>query len=205
MNLTVNDIKEEVLSYKKDLENFEEGIKKTIFEEYDKVDEIKKVLNDLDNSIGGLYEFDEMNDLVYGIKIPDNIIDLPFINDYLTQDYAFIHKFSGNNKEICLAQNCGEVISVNYSHDSKGYFVFARDEREVVIDKKFEWMDSKYISAKIEDHQTGKGVFGDVVVIDNYYGSYCKHFERDREVNENNYKEIIQQYEDKFLTNKEEE
>ena len=205
MKITVNDIKEKVLGYKKDAENFEESKQKEIFEEYDRVDEIKKVLTDLDNSIGGRYEFDEMNELVYGIKIPDNIVDLPFINDYLTQDYAFIHKFSANNKEVCLAQNCGEVIAVNYSHDSKGYFVFDRDERQVVIDNKLEWMDSKYISAKIEDHQTRAGVFGDVVVIDNYYGSYCKHFERDKEVNEKNYKEVIQQYEDKFLNNEEED
>lgn len=205
MNVTVNDIKEIVLTMEKKIDSINETVMKEIFEEYDKVDEIKKVLSNLENFVDGRYEFDECGDLVYGVKIPDHIVDLPFINDYLTQDYAHISKDMGSHNEIWITQTCGECIAVNYSHSKNCSFIYDQNNtRKVVIEKNLEWMDSKYITAKLEEYQTVAGCFGDIVVIDNYYGSYCKHFESDKEVNESNYKEIVKQYEDKYLNNEDE-
>jgi hypothetical protein len=195
-NITVNDIRNKVFDLKNQIENFEDSKQKEIFLEYDKIEEIKKVLSDLENFVGGYYSFDECGELIYRIKIPRSIIDLPFINDYLTQDYAFIdNKF--------LATGCGECIAINYSH-GKSIFIFDRSAHVKILEKNLAWYDEIYISAKIEEYQKSIGVFGDVVVIDNYYGAYCKHHERHKEVNESNYKEIIERYEAENLNNEEE-
>jgi hypothetical protein len=203
MNISVNDIRLKVLELEKEVTEVKDSLLKEIFEEYDKVDEIKKILIDLDNCVNGKYEFDSNGELIYGVKIPNNIVDLPFINDYLTQDCAFIPQDMGHHSEIYVAQNCGKCISVNYSHDKDCYFVFDSGYHKAILIKNLSWYDHIYVSAKIEEYQNSIGVFDDIVIIDSYYGSYCKHFVRDVSVNEDNYKTIIKQYEDKYLNSEE--
>jgi len=202
--ITVNDIKEKVLMLEKKIETFRETELVEIFNEYDLVDDINNLKHQLENCTGGRYDFDESDWLIYGVKIPDHIVDLPFINDYLTQDYAFISKTMGGHKDIYIAQNCGPCICINYSHNRSDYFIYDHKAQEIVLQKNLSWFDDIYISAKLEEYQNSKGCFGDIVVIDSYYGSYAKHFKRSEEVTEDNFKEIIKRYEAKYL-NKEEE
>jgi hypothetical protein len=201
---TVNDIKDFVLLINKENDQSVNFNMKRIFDEYDRVEEITVIKSNLENFKEGKYEFGDDGELNYGVKIPETIVDLPFINDYLTQDYGFISKTMGSHKEIYVAQYAGACISINFSHDSKSWFIYDQETRKPVIEKKLPWHDNTYIGALLEEYQTDKGVFNDIVIIDSYCGSYCKHFQRPEEVTLENYKEIIKQYEDKHLNNEEE-
>lgn len=202
MGLTLSDIARKVERIKIQIKKLKETSMEELFETYDKVDEITKLLTDLESCQNGEYDFDEDdNGLIYAIKIPVDIVDLPFISDYLTKDYAFIPKYKGYHNEIFIAQSCGQCIAVNFNHDSNCVFIFDRNCHEIILSNYLSWHDDIYISAKIEEYQQEKGEFNDVVIINSYYGSYVKHFESSVEVTEENYKDIIKKYEDKHLNN----
>ena len=143
---------------------------------YDSSEDIKNLLTKLENMIGGEYSIDDYGHLVYLVEVPQDIANLPEINDYLTKDYAFIYPHARKSqKDLWIGQSCGEFISVNFYHERSGHFVYDHETRTPIISNREDWMTSQYIKAMIEKHQRKTGVFGDVISLD-YHGGYNSHY-----------------------------
>jgi hypothetical protein len=198
--ITVGDIKAQVQDLDRQSKSFSESIAKDIFEQYDKVDEIATILRSLENCEKGHYSMDEYQMLIYCVEIPSHIADLPYINDYLTRDFAFIPKYEGNESQIFIAQACGQPIIINYYCDKNSYFIYDCEEHKEIMRKEpsiegnSDISIDAYISAKIEAYQQKTGCFGDVIEVD-YYGGYNRHHKRHESVTEENYQSIIDQFE----------
>lgn len=150
----------------------EKKYKGKIFKLYEDVPEINKLTEDLENMKGGYYEIDQWGDLIYSIDVPKHIKSLPEIGSYLTREYF-------TYKDGKLSHFAGEFITVNWSGDSRSYFVFDHDTQKPIIADKPKTSGpvlENYVRAKIELYMRQRGVFNDVVETD-YYGGYVKHFE----------------------------
>jgi cyclophilin family peptidyl-prolyl cis-trans isomerase len=114
---------------------------------------------------------DEYQMLIYCVEIPSHIADLPYINDYLTRDFAFIPKYEGNESQIFIAQACGQPIIINYYCDKNSYFIYDCEEHKEIMRKEpsiegnSDISIDAYISAKIEAYQQKTGCFGDVIIM----------------------------------------
>jgi hypothetical protein len=138
MKITVNDIKGKVEALDKQCKNHNEAIQADIFEQYGEVEEITNILKDLENCEKGHYSFDEHQSLIYCIKVPNHIADLPYINDYLIQDYGFIPQHEGGHNELFIAQSCGQPITIDYSASrmTGSYFIYDHEEGKPVMKRK---------------------------------------------------------------------
>jgi len=178
---TLSKIKKQLLKANERIEKLitkeREALRIKVFGYYDECKEVQKVLSDLQNFNKGNYSIEDFGDLVYSVKVPDDLADMPLINDYLTQDYGFILPYTkGMGNDLRLGQFCGEYISVDFEHDRNSFFVYDHGINKPVIEKRLDWMDDNYIKMKIELWQQRKGEFNDVIVIDRY-GAYVRHFE----------------------------
>jgi hypothetical protein len=84
------------------------------FELYETCPEIQAVERQLENVTGGEYSFNDFGDLCYLVEVPKELRDLPFINDYLTRDFASIWPTAlscGN--DLYIYQTCGPCITIN--------------------------------------------------------------------------------------------
>jgi hypothetical protein len=177
---TITDIKQALIDINNESKEFKKDAAERAFELFKGIVEIDEVFNDLENFQNGDYSFDDSGMLVYSVEVPKEIADLPFINDYLTQDYQ--HLIGYGHNDLRLAQTCGDFISINTSGDSRSYFVYDSESGKELVkssDIKKEGhptiSENQYIAAKIELHQLESGCFNDVVLVD-YHGSYVKHF-----------------------------
>lgn len=171
----LSDLMPLIENLKTTLENEENEVKSSLFELYDSSPEISGLFKSVENCKNGFYFFDDFG-LCYGVPVPEKIAVLPFINDFLTQDFHHIDKGYRDQKEIVLSQSMGPAIAINHNHGRGEIFVFDQESGEIIIEKKLSWMTEKYLAAKIELFQHKWGCFGDVVEID-YYGGYLKHFD----------------------------
>lgn len=180
---TLSDIKEladgyeaELDAKKKEHREEEQAAMASLFAQYDQCTEITDVLRRLENCDGGEYTFDDYGDLNCIVEVPKGIRDLPFINDYYSQDFARIFPHAVNHEaDLYIAQSCGQPIAINNHTTGREYYVYDREARKPIIAEPKEWMDSAYVGAVIANYQSKQGVFGDVVFID-YYGSFVSHF-----------------------------
>jgi hypothetical protein len=154
--------------------NYSEENAKKAFKILEKMPEVLKVLEDLESMQNGKYSFDECGELVYTVEVPNEIADLPFINDFLTRDFGFLTGKKHN--DLRLGQFCGPCITIDWNHGRNSYFIYDHETRKPVIEKREEYMTLEYVSAVIELYQNKQGVFNDIVEIDSYYGFYNKHF-----------------------------
>jgi hypothetical protein len=176
MKNTIADISAQAYHINKSLEEVKASISLELHELYSKSDDINGVLKKLENMEGGEYHINEYGDLTYLVEVPQDIANLPEINDYLTKDYAFIHpRARRSERDLFIGQSCGEFISVNY-YAERSFFVYDNDNRRAVIEKHEDWMSDQYVRAIIERYQRAQGVFGDVVKV-GYHGEYLSHFE----------------------------
>jgi hypothetical protein len=172
---TISDIKLELEAIDGESKTFSQEASDRACKLFEDIPEINKLLVDLEMMRNGEYSIDESGELIYSIEVPKEIADLPFINDYLTKDYAFLTGKKHN--DLRIAQCCGEFISVDWNHERDCYFVFDHESRKAIIEKRLEWMDERYTAAMIELYQHNKGIFGDVIEINSRYGWYEKHFD----------------------------
>lgn len=204
---TITDIKQDLENLNNETKHFSKENAKKAFELFDSIPEIASLLTDLENMRNGEYSIEESGLLFYSIEVPKHIADLPFINDYLTQDYFNLtgHRHNG----LRLSQCCGEYISVAWNHGRNSYFVYDSELGHGIIDNQEEWMDEKYVAAKIELHQKQRGVYNHSIRTCPRYGSYEEHFDTFKalgtqtELSELELLTIINDYEDK--ANSEEE
>jgi hypothetical protein len=202
VNLTVEDIKENVLAIEKEISDFSESRKAEIFKTYDKVHSIYKHLHDLENLEKGHYDFDSCGDLIYNVQISNEIIDLPYIKEYLTQENTYINKEISTKKEIYLKTYCGPYIVVIENPVKLQAFVYENGKNDCIIFNKASWMDDTYVSAVIEKYQQERGEFYDIVIVSSYGGEYLSHFEISKNVMDN-YQSIVDSYKAKYVFDKE--
>jgi hypothetical protein len=170
---TLSDIQSAAHTLGKSLDEAKASLSMELFTLYDSSEDIQKLAKNVENMEGGDYSIDDMGILIYSVAITKDILSLPEIKDYLTQDYAYI---AGHRNDYRLAQTCGEFISVSNYHDRNSYFVYDHETREAIIENRKDWMSDQYVRAMIEKHQRIAGVFVDVVKTD-CYGGYDSHFE----------------------------
>ncbi len=144
--------------------------KPKIFAYYDECKEIQELLNKRDTPED--YKIDECGELVSYVTIPEDILALPEIKDYLSQEYGYV-------RDDELTQFHGPYISIDWNHERNSYFVYDTESRHPIIDKREEWMDEIYVGAVIAEFQTHQGVFNDIIEICSRYGSYQGHFKFD--------------------------
>lgn len=201
MTKNIAPLKAQIESIKRNYDSDLEQVKSELFEIYKHDDEVNKPLRDLECMQGGEYDFDDYGELIYSVEVPSEIADLPFINDYLTRDYASISHHYGHN-DLRVSQTCGGYIAVNWNHERDCYFVYDQETSKPIIEKHEEWMDERYVAAVIELYQHGTGCFGDVVKVCSRYGSYEGHFDtweylkehEDHQYDEKSLKAIIDSY-----------
>jgi len=133
-NLMLSDIKNRVIAakvqYEDKAEEAEEEMEAKIIPLYKKCPEINKLMSNLENVENGEYSIDCDGELIYSIEIPEDIADLPMIEEYLTEDFGHINR-GHNEKRLC--QTMGGFISINRYSDSRTYHVFDHDSRLVGI------------------------------------------------------------------------
>lgn len=148
-----------------------------LFPLYDEAPEIQKIRTDAENLEHGEYFFDGLGDLCYRVPIPKEVRTLPFIKEYLTQDFGVID-------DDHLSQGCGDHISINWYAGDRAYFAYDSSTGHAVPGLEERPKDKEgcpivpkdYVKAKIEMTMRGKGIFGDVVEVD-YYGGYMRHYD----------------------------
>lgn len=158
-----------------------------LFKIYDEVEEIQKLLRDLENVVNGEYVINA-HWLEYQIEITIDILSLPQIEEYLTKDFGHLGEHTyldfghlGENTYVC--QSIGSYIGVNRSGGSHSYFVYDSDNRKEIV-KRSDILEEghptiseeQYISAKIALYQIEQGEFNYVIEVD-YYGNCIKQFD----------------------------
>lgn len=122
------------------------------------------------------YQFDQTGMLVSLYNLNFEAAAFPYLEDYITSKTIGYYEESEARVEVCH----GEVITINWNHDRNSYFVYNGEFRKPIISKRIEGgskiTEEDYVRAKIEQHMRASGVFGDVVEVSNYDGSYIKHF-----------------------------
>lgn len=139
--------------------------KKKLFALYENIKEIQELLAKRENFEDVEYEFDECGSLVSYLEIPKEVLQLPEVEEFLSQEYGYV-------KGDRLYQFQGDPITVNWNHKRDQYFVYDAGTSKPIIKKREEWMDDLYVEAVIAQYQTKRGIFEDVVMID---GCYLKH------------------------------
>lgn len=165
---------------------------------------VSKLARDLENCEGGEYSFDDDGDFIYSVEVPDEILEYPFINDYILHVIEYGHLMGKKHNDLRIAQHLGAPITVNWDHEKGDYFVYDRESRKVIIDKRQEWMSESYVAAKIELYQLQRGCWSDVVEICSRYGSYEKHFNTHKVLNGKVSKEELEAVIDAHLTSESE-
>ena len=173
---TIADIKAEFEKIDLRTKEAHEALMLEAFEVYEKMDEVNKILTDLECCVNGEYSIGDYGYLIYTVEVPAHLANLPYINDYLTRDYGFLMD------DLRIGQTCGPFIGINWSGIGS-YFVYDHDTNKEIVSKSdlieegYPTISLKtYVAAKLEAYQKDKGEFGDVVEVD-YYGGYLKHFD----------------------------
>ena len=174
---TIADIKAEFEKIDLRAKEEHEALSMEAFEVYEKMDEVNKILTDLECCVNGEYSTDRYGELIYSVEVPAHLADLPYINDYLTRDYGFLMD------DLRLAQHCGPFIGINWNSTSREFFVYDSDTHKEIVSKADlieeghpTIKEETYVAAKLEAYQKDKGEFGDIIEV-GYYGDYLRHFD----------------------------
>jgi hypothetical protein len=154
--------------------HFDEKLEKKAFKIFETIDDVNKIVSDLEQVKNGEYTIEDDGMLAYRVEVPKELRDLPFINDYLTREYGYLTGKS--HSDLWLTQCCGGFIAVNLNPERGCYFVYDSERSKPIIEKREDWMESRYVAAVIELYQESKGEFGDVIVVNSRYGYYEEHF-----------------------------
>lgn len=204
-NLSIGDIKSLTEKIKIELLITEKSYREQAFKIYDASEMIKTLIRDVENFKDVDYTFDEFGDFLAFFDCSNEILGLPFIDDYFSKNHPMIYVGRGHLKGFLTVHLC-PPITVNWNHDRNEYFMYDHDAGQPIIEKSSDLDDNEeLIFLALERYMRKTGIFPDIISI---YGdgSYRCHIDTkmgsmtDDEIN-HRYNEILNQ----GMNNEEEE
>lgn len=180
MKNTLNYVAQVTNTLNDQLESIKETTKKNIFDHYSKLSELNKLLNDLSDGVIGEHTLDESGELIRYIFLSHDYVQLPYLNDYISQLDLGLYSESLKNGCVQVNTYCGPHISVQFGHSSDNYFVYDHDTNKPIIENEGD-LTVKETYAKINEYQGNLGEFSYVIEIDNY-GSFVRLLDINGEV-----------------------
>lgn len=191
---TKSDVLSSINQLENDFKTNLERLKQDLFKVYETDELLIEFLKKTENHDSpDCYEFDESGTLCACFKIPFKLTDYPYFSEYYNLNgIGYLNKETG-----CVESPCGETITVNWNHSRNSYFIYDHETRKSIVEKK-EDKPKEYYLARIEQYQRNRGVFGNVVSINWYDGSYIEHVTIPQEIinlNDAELTKFIEKYE----------